>query len=246
MWNHPHARFYFALNLLNLSSVTVCTPFTSEMYSMAFQSTLCIPCSDDNNGTLLFKHWRIKRPHEAFCPSGKADNVLTSVAEAMYGFEALTFNINDGYLEAIVRGYRGGLLTTADYNNLCQCESLDDIKLNLTGTDYGQFLQNGRYDLSRMRWAVLYSPIFPHARATCCSRCWPYEAVRICRYFFVMSLAARIELTPCVKIMPSDAEPSPLHTATIVEKCTQKLVDEFHHMRCQATEPLATFLDYIT
>ena len=61
----------------------------------------------------------------------------------MYGFEALTFNINDGYLEAIVRGYRGGLLTTADYNNLCQCETLDDIKLNLTGTDYGQFLQNG-------------------------------------------------------------------------------------------------------
>ncbi|CAI5976472.1 unnamed protein product [Closterium sp. NIES-65] len=101
----------------------------------------------------------------------------------MYGFEALTFNINDGYLEAIVRGYRSGLLTAADYNNLCQCETLDDIKLHLTGTDYGGFLQN---------------------------------------------------------------EPSPLHTTTIVDKCTQKLVDEFDHMRCQATEPLSTFLDYIT
>lgn len=101
----------------------------------------------------------------------------------MYGFEALTFNINDGYLEAIVRGYRAGLLTAADYNNLCQCETLDDIKLHLTGTDYGGFLQN---------------------------------------------------------------EPSPLHTTTIVDKCTQKLVDEFNHMRCQATEPLSTFLDYIT
>jgi len=41
------------------------------------------------------------------------------------------------------------------------------------------------------------------------------------------------------------AEPSPLHTTTIVEKCTKKLVDEFNHMRCQASEPLATFLDYL-
>ena len=31
----------------------------------------------------------------------------------------------------MVRGHRSGLLTTADYNNLCQCETLDDIKLNL-------------------------------------------------------------------------------------------------------------------
>lgn len=33
--------------------------------------------------------------------------------------------------EAVVRGYKLGLLTTADYNNLCQCETLEDIKLNL-------------------------------------------------------------------------------------------------------------------
>ena len=62
----------------------------------------------------------------------------------MYGFEALTFNINGGYLEAIVRGHRGGLLTAVDYNNLCQCETLDDIKMHLSATDYGPFLQNGR------------------------------------------------------------------------------------------------------
>ncbi|GBG75744.1 hypothetical protein CBR_g20991 [Chara braunii] len=101
----------------------------------------------------------------------------------MYGFEAMTFNVKDGYLEAMVRGYRSGLLTAADYNNLCQCETLEDIKLHLSGTDYGSFLAN---------------------------------------------------------------EPSPLRTSTIVEKCTQKLVDEFNHLRCQATEPLSTFLDYIT
>ncbi|PWA34746.1 ATPase, V0/A0 complex, subunit C/D [Artemisia annua] len=101
----------------------------------------------------------------------------------MYGFEAMTFNIHGGYLEAIVRGHRSGLLTAADYNNLCQCESLDDIKMHLSATEYGPYLQN---------------------------------------------------------------EPSPLHTTTIVEKCTLKLVDEYKHMLCQATEPLSTFLEYIT
>ena len=31
----------------------------------------------------------------------------------------------------MVRGHKLGLLTTADYNNLCQCETLEDIKLYL-------------------------------------------------------------------------------------------------------------------
>lgn len=63
----------------------------------------------------------------------------------MYGFEAMTFNIHGGYLEAIVRGHRSGLLTTADYNNLCQCETLDDIKMHLSATEYGPYLQNGAF-----------------------------------------------------------------------------------------------------
>jgi len=94
----------------------------------------------------------------------------------------LTFNINDGYLEALVRGFRSGLLSKTDYDNLVQCETLEDMKLYLASTDYGDFLAN---------------------------------------------------------------EPSPLHTTTIAEKCTLKLVKEFTHLRAQATQPLATFLDYI-
>lgn len=34
-------------------------------------------------------------------------------------------NIDDGYLEGLLRGYRSGVLTSADYANLCQCESID-------------------------------------------------------------------------------------------------------------------------
>lgn len=96
----------------------------------------------------------------------------------------LTFNIGDGYLEALLRGYRSGILTTSEYNNLVQCESLEDVRLYLQQTDYGgEFLAN---------------------------------------------------------------EPSPLQTTTIAEKATEKLVKEFNHIRAQAVEPLATFLDYIT
>jgi len=97
--------------------------------------------------------------------------------------DMMTFNIDDGYLEAEVRGFRFGILRHSDYVNLTQCENLDDMKLHFSSTDYGDFLQN---------------------------------------------------------------EPSPLHTTTIHEKCTQKLVQEFNHIRVQAVEPLATFLDYIT
>ncbi|KCV70097.1 V-type proton ATPase subunit D [Fonticula alba] len=67
--------------------------------------------------------------------------------------------------------------------NLAQCETLDDLKLHLSGSDYGNFLQN---------------------------------------------------------------EPSPLATTTISQKCTEKMVAEFRHLRANAVPPLSKFLDYIT
>ncbi|VEU19297.1 DEKNAAC100089 [Brettanomyces naardenensis] len=56
--------------------------------------------------------------------------------------EALYFNIDSGYIEALVRGYRNGLLTAAQYVNLTQCDTLEDLKLQLSATDYGNFLSN--------------------------------------------------------------------------------------------------------
>lgn len=94
-----------------------------------------------------------------------------------------TFNMDDGYFEGLVRGFKGGLLTRADYANLCQCETLEDLKLHLATTQYGNFLSN---------------------------------------------------------------EPSPLAVSTIDTKLKERLVSEFKHLRNQAVEPLATFLDYIT
>ncbi|EKX39898.1 hypothetical protein GUITHDRAFT_96472 [Guillardia theta CCMP2712] len=97
--------------------------------------------------------------------------------------ELLTFNKDDGFTEAVVRGYRSGILDAASYSNLGQCDSLEDMRMHLQVTDYGTFLQN---------------------------------------------------------------EPSPLQTMTISEKCTEKLVDEFNYVRCNASSELAKFMDYIT
>lgn len=41
-------------------------------------------------------------------------------------------------------------------------------------------------------------------------------------------------------------EPSPLHTTTVAEKCTQKMVEDFEYLRTNSTYPLSKFLDYIT
>ncbi|KAL8801079.1 MAG: hypothetical protein Q9182_004718 [Xanthomendoza sp. 2 TL-2023] len=53
--------------------------------------------------------------------------------------EGLFYNANGGYLEGIVRGYRNSLLTSQNYNNLIQCETIDDVKLQLSPA-YGDFL----------------------------------------------------------------------------------------------------------
>ena len=55
--------------------------------------------------------------------------------------EGLYFNVNGGYVEGIVRGYRNTLLTGSNYGNLTQCESIDDIKMQL-GPAYGDALQS--------------------------------------------------------------------------------------------------------
>jgi hypothetical protein len=40
----------------------------------------------------------------------------------------LSQNIEFGFLEGIVRGYKGELLKTQDYANLLQCDSIDGVK----------------------------------------------------------------------------------------------------------------------
>lgn len=67
---------------------------------------------------------------------------IMQYGDAIFDMTDLSFNMNNGYFEGIVRGCRAGILKHADYMNLVQCENLDDMKLHLATTDYGNFLQN--------------------------------------------------------------------------------------------------------
>lgn len=62
--------------------------------------------------------------------------------------EGLFFNIDYGFVEGVVRGYRNGLLTSNQYVNLTQCDTLQDLKLQLSSTDYGNFLSSQSGPLS--------------------------------------------------------------------------------------------------
>eukprot|EP00600_Ochromonadales_sp_CCMP1393_P005305 CAMPEP_0174970088 /NCGR_PEP_ID=MMETSP0004_2-20121128/9164_1 /TAXON_ID=420556 /ORGANISM="Ochromonas sp., Strain CCMP1393" /LENGTH=358 /DNA_ID=CAMNT_0016219731 /DNA_START=99 /DNA_END=1172 /DNA_ORIENTATION=+ len=53
-----------------------------------------------------------------------------------------TFNMQHGFVESLVRGFRSGFLRDDAYHHLSQCETLEDVKLNLQETDYGQMLAN--------------------------------------------------------------------------------------------------------
>ncbi|KAJ1679505.1 H(+)-transporting V0 sector ATPase subunit d [Spiromyces aspiralis] len=96
---------------------------------------------------------------------------------------AAYFNIDNGYLEGIVRGYRDGFLTSGQYSNLTQCDTMDDLKQQLATTDYNAVLQN---------------------------------------------------------------EPSPIHTSTLLNRCTDTLVQQFQYMRANASNELGKFLDYLS
>ena len=39
----------------------------------------------------------------------------------------VTLQVDSGFLEGIVRGYKAGLLTQAQYNNLTQCETIEGV-----------------------------------------------------------------------------------------------------------------------
>lgn len=55
--------------------------------------------------------------------------------------EGLFFNVSSGYIEGVIRGYKNNLLTSNNYSNLTQCETLEDLKLQLSPF-YGDYFAN--------------------------------------------------------------------------------------------------------
>lgn len=139
--------------------------------------------------------------------------------------EAL-FNIDDGYFEGLIRGFRSGILRNADYLNLCQCETLE-----------GTFAVFSLAGLRRCRsWDRRGQRTRVPARRS--PRGLGFACV--CR----ADLKLNIQATDYGNLLAN--ETGALSVSVVDERLRDKLVGEFRHIRHQAAEPLATFLDFIS
>lgn len=59
----------------------------------------------------------------------------------------LTFGVNNGYLEGILKGFKLGLITQQEYSNICQCENTKDLADQIRTTSYGDILENEAHPL---------------------------------------------------------------------------------------------------
>ena len=75
---------------------------------------------------------------------------MSSTPKGSHGGMA-DFNIHHGFIEALIRGMRSSFLSEADYHHITQCENLEDVKLNMSETDYADAVA----DMSVMTPSVL-------------------------------------------------------------------------------------------
>lgn len=56
--------------------------------------------------------------------------------------ELCFYNSKNGYLEALLRGFRSSFLTPEDYRKLMEADNLEDVRSVLEDTDYGSFMMD--------------------------------------------------------------------------------------------------------
>jgi len=147
--------------------------------------------------------------------------------------------------EAVVRGHKSGLLSTSDYNNLCQCETLEDVKLHLVST----LRVSSKSPPLALQRALLGPPdvlCLPSAADRFCTchthPVWIQSTIRS-RISADRSCAGVVHQLRLPVLLQSSTdygpylanEASPLHTTTIVERCTEKLVDDWNKMRANVS-----------
>ncbi len=153
--------------------------------------------------------------------------------------------------DGVVRGHRSGLLTTADYNNLCQCETLDDIKLNLvrpapraerTPAAAGRLSPV----LSRRRLTAACAR--PRRRARTMGHTWR-TSPRLCTRPPSWTAAQRSWSTTGIRCAPTCAPClRPRRPAGLPHRCRVPTPTRAQAAvsGCQAAEPLGEFMDYCT
>jgi len=153
--------------------------------------------------------------------------------------------------DGVVRGHRSGLLTTADYNNLCQCETLDDIKLNLVRRAPRAErapAAAGRLPPAPSRRPLTAARARPRRRAPTMGRTWR-TSPRRCTRPPSWTAAQRSWSTTGIRCAPTCAPClCPRRPAGLPHSCrvpTSPRAQAAVSGR-QAAEPLGEFMDYCT
>lgn len=171
-----------------------------------------------------------------------------------------TFNIEHGFPEAVVRGFRSGFLTDADYHHLTQCENLDGKLLQvLIGHDVAVETVSPHITYRGPDLAPLPATYLADMKMNLAET--DYDQ------FMANEVSSQVSLLGCccwhAGGIPTGNEltadiPRPGHTcghaaaqthitpASFQDKALKKLVSEFNFLRAHSVEPLSTFLDYIT
>ena len=141
------------------------------------------------------------------------------------------FNVDNGYLEGLVRGFRSGILSRGDYLNLVQCETVEGERSRA---------QNSSHEMSSLTAVVsaCLDPLLSVRVYQCMSQVLSLHCV--CS----PDLKIQLQATDYGNFLQN--EPSPIPVAIIDEKLRGHLVIEFQHIRNQSVPPLSTFLDYVT
>jgi len=126
--------------------------------------------------------------------------------------EMSTFNLRDGYPEAILRGYKGSLLDSGDYALVCQCENLDDLKMHLASTAYGSHLsevESGTNTTSQLIEACTNQFVEEFEYLQCQSEGPLYHFLEMCRIPHMIDNVVLI-VSGCLHNQ---------HTPELLEKC---------------------------
>ncbi|KKZ61929.1 V-type proton ATPase subunit D [[Emmonsia] crescens] len=132
--------------------------------------------------------------------------------------EGLFFNVNGGYIEGLVRGYRNSLLTSQNYGNLTQCDTIDGMLLLLLRLLFYSSMFYMRNELY-LNGSGLTSGLW--------------------------YLDVKLQLGPAYGDFLAALPPNP-STSSLAGKTTEKLVAEFRYLQAQATGSIARFMEYLT
>ena len=175
-------------------------------------------------------------------------------------------NIDDGYLEGLLRGYRAGILTSTDYQNLSQCETIDGAPRAKLRNSRPCFRGRRRARAIALCGPAAAGPLVSSAPFPLCGLCshrhalpFPHRHEDAPRLHRLRQLLAERALAhqhhhPCGEVHGAPRRrplarallPLPPSHPPFPRPPQEKLVEEFNFLKAQASEPLATFLDYVT